>query len=68
LFSASLSGDGKSPEEIEAEEEARRSAQNIGALAGVAVGVATMVGRKDEDTTEKENNDEDIDNGPKLSI
>jgi hypothetical protein len=45
LFSASLSGDGKSPEEIEAEEEARRSAQNIGALAGVAVGVATMVGR-----------------------
>ena len=63
-----MSGDGKSPEEIEAEEEARRSAQNIGALAGIAVGVATMVGHRDEATTEKENNDEDIDNGPKLNM
>ena len=68
LFSASLSGDGKSPEEIEAEEEVRRSAQNIGALAGIAVGVAMMVGHRDEATTEKENNDEDIDNGPKLNM
>ena len=68
LFSASLSGDWKSPEEIEAEEEARRSAQNIGVLAGIAVGVAMMVGHRDEDTTEKGNNDEDIDNGPKLSM
>ena len=63
-----MSGDRKSPEEIEAEEEARRSAQNIGALAGIAVGVAMMVGRKDEVATEKENNDEDIDSGPKLSM
>ena len=63
-----MSGDRKSPEEIEAEEEVRRSAQNIGALAGIAVGVAMMVGRKDEVATEKENNDEDIDNGPKLSM
>lgn len=68
LLSTALSGDGKSPEEIEAEEEARRSAQNIGALAGIAVGVAMMVGCRDEGATEKENNDEDIDNGPKLSM
>lgn len=67
LFSASLSGDGKSPEEIEAEEEARRSAQNIGALAGIAVGVAMMVGEHGEEVTE-EYEDEDITNDPKLSM
>lgn len=67
LFSASLSGDGKSLEEIEAEEEARRSAQNIGALAGIAVGVASMVGEQGEEPTE-EYADEDITNDPKLSM
>lgn len=68
LFAAPLSGDGKTPEEIEAEEEARRSAQNVGALAGIAVGVATMLGQKSEDAAEEAPDDEDFDDSPKLSM
>ena len=68
LLSTALSGDGKSPEEIEAEEEARRSAQNIGALAGIAVGVAMMLRKKGEDAAEGESDDENFDDGPKLSM
>ena len=62
-----MSGDRKSLEEIEAEEEARRLAQNIGALAGIAVGVAMMVGAGDEEITE-EYEDENITNDPKPSM
>lgn len=68
LFSAPLSEDGKTPEEIEAEEEARRSAENIGALTGIAVGVAAILGQRNEEIAEEETDDEDLDDGPKLSM
>ena len=46
--------DNKTPEEIEAEERARLSAGNAGALIGLAAGVAMELLSKDSDTPEEE--------------
>ena len=46
--------DNKTSEEIEAEERARLSAGNAGALIGIAAGVAMELLSKDSDTPEEE--------------
>ena len=48
----------KTPEEIEAEERARLSAENAGALIGLATGVAMEILSKDSDTPEEEPTEE----------
>lgn len=50
--------DNKTPEEIEAEERARLSAGNAGALIGLVAGVAMELLSKDSDTSEEEPTEE----------
>lgn len=48
----------KTPEEIEAEERARLSAENAGALIGLATGGAMKILSKNSDTSEEEPTEE----------